>query len=138
MQLGALAAVFPGVDEPVRRVEIERADGTRIAADLAGEGKLPESFPSDIPMYPGARSAGVLSVGGEGAAGAFVAEAPLEQVYEFFRSELISRGWEIVDSAGATMPQNDRLAAEKDGSQLWVTITQAGESSQIFVAIQEG
>ena len=140
MQLDALAAIFPGAAEPVRHVEIEREDGTRLTADLAGAGKLPESFPADIPMFPGARSAGVLSVGGEGAAGAFVAEAPLEQVYEFFHNELVSGGWKIIGDTGASQPQNDRLAAEKDGSQLWVTITPAGDgkTSQIFLAIQEG
>ena len=140
MELEALAAILPGADEAVRHVEIERADGMRFTADLAGEGKLPESFPQDIPMYPGARPAGVLSVGGEGAAGAFVAPAPLAQVYEFFHTELVSSGWKIVGENGASPPKNDRLAAEKDGSQLWVTITPAGDgsTSQIFLAIQEG
>ncbi len=131
-----LVASLPGRNEPVQEILIDRPDGQKATAQLAGSGKIPSSFPEDVPVYPEAQSAGGLSVGGEGAAVAFITPADGSEVYAYYTEALKAGGW-LLDESLLAQPQQERISAMKDTRALWVTISHAPEGSQIFVALQE-
>lgn len=134
--LSELAAVLPGPDDPIRRVPVVSRDGREVDAELAGAGNLPESFPDDVPVFPGAQSAGGLAVGGEGLAAALVTESAAEAVVSFYVEELVARGWTLGAEPRDAL-QSDRISASKDDRTLWVVVSDAAGGAQIFLALDE-
>ncbi len=134
--LRELAAVLPGPNDPIRRVPVVTRDGREMDAELAGAGKLPDSFPDDVPVFPGAQSAGGLAVGGEGLAAALVTESATDAVVSFYSEELVARGWTLGAEPRDSL-QADRISASKDDRTLWVVVSDGSGGAQIFLALDE-
>lgn len=64
------------------------------------ERELPESFPKDIPLYPGAQSEVSLGMPGGPTLAAFTSSDSPETVLAFYIAELSNDGWTIEDEGG--------------------------------------
>lgn len=134
--LSELAAVLPGRDQPIKKIKVQGRDGLEKSAELAGDGKIPSAFPSDVPVYPNSVSTGGLAVGGEGAAVALVTQSSVEEVYSFYTRELSDGGWSL-DKELLASGWQEKITAKKDERTLWVTITDSPAGAQIFLAVEQ-
>jgi hypothetical protein len=66
---------------------------------LLKEGVVPEGFPSDVPVYPGATAGSSLSTPGQGVFATFASDDPVDKVLSHYRGELAKNGWSVVDTA---------------------------------------
>ena len=73
----------------------EAASGDAIAAD----GVIPEGFPSDVPVYPGAKPGSSMTMPGLGVFATFESSDKADKVVEHYRGELTKGGWSVTDSA---------------------------------------
>ncbi len=96
---------------------------------------VPENFPSDIPIYPGAQPAqgkGVEIEGSPQSAVQFLTNDALGDVHKFYTSELSSKGWTLdmdEENEGAATIQ-----ATKDNCKTNILITPAeGGGSDLFI-----
>jgi hypothetical protein len=112
-------------------------DSARFPTDLP-EGvtaAVPENFPSDIPIYPGAQAAqgkGVEIEGSPQSAVQFLTNDALGDVHKFYTTELGSKGWTLdldEENEGAATIQ-----ATKDNCKTNILITPAeGGGSDLFI-----
>ncbi len=63
------------------------------------EGAIPEDFPSDVPIYPGAKIGPSISMPGEGLFATFETGDAVDAILTHYRSELAKNGWSVVDNA---------------------------------------
>jgi len=98
--------------------------------------KLPDNWPSDAPTYPNAAiqysGSSNPQTGAEGSAVSFTTSDSVQTVTDFYKRELVSKGWVIDQSAsvgGATV-----LTAKKDTRTFGTYITDAG-NGQIAVTV---
>lgn len=78
-------------------------------------GKLPSGFPSDFPVYPGARLTSSWTAGGENSKGTSVvweSSDAVSKITDYYQKELVVKGWKIT----ATFNQGDSAtySFEKD------------------------
>ena len=115
-------------------------DSARFPTELA-EGvtaSVPDNFPTDVPIYPGAQAAqgkGVEIEGSPQSAVQFLTNDALDDVHKFYSSELGSKGWTLdsdsENEAAAT------IQATKDNCKANVLITPAeGGGSDIFIVTE--
>lgn len=86
------AAATPEGSFPASRYPAEMAEGTSAS--------VPDTFPKNIPLYPGsapAQGRGVDIEGAPMAALQLLTMDPPETVYDFYREKFQSDGWEIED-----------------------------------------
>lgn len=80
-------------------------DGDQITVDgpdgqvSVGQG-LPADFPADFPLPPGAEAQGGAAGAGRDVVAAFQADGSVQEVADFFASELPAAGYEITQTAG--------------------------------------
>ena len=76
-------------------VRFESESGDVFEAKIGGDVALPEGFPDDVPLYPGAKIIVALTVPGGGVMASFeTADAP-KKILDFYRRELPTKGWEV-------------------------------------------
>lgn len=102
-------------------VKVEN-DGKKISFDgkegkfsYSAEGELPADFPSDFPLYPGAKLTSSWSTSGDDGKGISVVWETgdsVDKVRNFYKEKLSSQGWKI-DSEFA-QEQMQTLSFEKD------------------------
>lgn len=63
------------------------------------EGVIPEGFPSDVPIYPGASAGSSMTTPGLGVFATFDTDDAVEAILAHYRSELAKNGWSLVDTA---------------------------------------
>jgi hypothetical protein len=63
------------------------------------EGVIPEGFPSDVPIYPGATIGSSMTTPGLGVFAMFDTDDAVEPILTHYRSELAKNGWSVVDTA---------------------------------------
>jgi hypothetical protein len=63
------------------------------------EGVIPDGFPSDVPIYPGAVIGSSISTPGLGVFSMFETGDAVEKILAHYRSELAKNGWSVVDTA---------------------------------------
>ena len=66
---------------------------------ILAEGVIPEGFPSDVPIYPGAEIGPSMTTPGLGVFATFVTDDAVEAILTHYRSELAKNGWSVVDTA---------------------------------------
>ena len=96
---------------------------------------VPDNFPTDVPVYPGAQAAqgkGVEIEGSPQSAVQFLTNDAYGDVRRFYTEQLTSKGWTIDEDseneASAT------LRASKDNCKVDVLVTPAeGGGSDIFI-----
>jgi hypothetical protein len=131
----ALALVACGDDE--ESVTVTTDDGQ--ATISGGEGKLAEGFPEEFPVYDAdIDSSAVINVNGQAQYTALlVTSDSVDDVYNWYKSQLPSEGWTIVNDAqistgdGAT----SMLSAERDGTTANMGVTQTDRGTEIAVTL---
>ena len=115
-------------------VKGEDGESVQISANESGV-SLPDGFPSDVPIYPGATIT-LTSETPQGMNVVLRTKDPAEKVRQFYQEKLKAEGWEIV--ATMNMPTGAMLQAKKgersqtvitgsDGQQTTISLTAASE-----------
>jgi hypothetical protein len=106
----------------------EAAPGEAIAED----GVIPEGFPSDVPVYPGAKPGSSMTMPGLGVFATFESSDAVAKIVEHYRSELTKAGWSVTDSAdggGIDATKSDRSVqmrarqSEQGGTEIAVNVS---------------
>ena len=64
----------------------------------ATDGVIPEGYPSDVPVYPGATPGSAMSMPGLGVFATFTSADSVDKILEHYRTELAKGGWSVSDS----------------------------------------
>jgi len=100
-------------------------------AEFSEQGQLPQDFPADLPVYPGAESDQGLSIPGQGLLVTFSTVAASDEVRAYYADELPKRGWTLLESEG-----EHRIVARKDDQEVSIMIMAAGSLTEIGVSVQ--
>ena len=96
---------------------------------------LPEGFPSDLPLYPGAKTTqGALR--GDLRMATFETSASTKEVSEFYKRELLGKGWALeadVQMGGQTM-----VSGTKGKRTAGIMILEMKNGAQIVVTVSKG
>ncbi len=127
-------------DAPAAVAREGAIDSTRFPTELpeGATAAVPDNFPGDVPIYPGAQAAQGKGVDIEGSAQSAVqllTNDALGDVHKFYSDELASKGWtldsDIENEAAAT------IQATKDNCKANVLVTPAeGGGSDIFIVTE--
>lgn len=99
------------------------------AEPIMTEGAIPEGFPSDIPVYPGATIGPSMSVPGEGVFATFATDDAVDAILTHYRSELAKNGWSVVDTA-----ERDGIDGTKGGRKVELRV-RPNEENRTDIAI---
>jgi hypothetical protein len=121
------------VDTSGNSVSITGSDGSTLSST---EGKLPEGFPADVPVYePGTITTGIATEGESGKS--FMVGIDTEDaagvVYDWYKSELESGGWTVK----TTMKTDDGglLSGEKGTTAVTLAVTAGSGGGKTGIAI---
>jgi hypothetical protein len=112
---------------------ITSEDGTTTVTSGAGA-KIPEGFPTDVPVYDGLvlefasaqPSEGAYAVNG-------TTESSLEDVFSFYKEKLTGGGWS--EEAAVTQPDMAFLAYKKENRSVNINLAQGEAGTNVAVAI---
>jgi hypothetical protein len=65
---------------------------------ISTDGVIPEGYPSDVPVYPGATPGSAMSMPGLGVFATFTSDDTVEKILEHYRTELSKGGWSVTDA----------------------------------------
>jgi hypothetical protein len=127
-------APVPGAEAPTAATPAPAAEeGEEAAPDVVvTEGALPEGFPSDVPVYPGADIGSSMTTPGLGIFSTFDTKDQVDAILAHYRSELAKNGWSVVDSPqgdGVDGTKGERTVkmrarrAEDDHTEIAITVT---------------
>jgi hypothetical protein len=100
-------------------VTVKTADGT-----YTGSSKIPENFPSDVPVYSDAKVQGSYAVNGASGQGYTVAlqtDDSLADVTAWYKREVVAKGWTVATEM--TVEGSYILSATKDSRGLNVSVS---------------
>jgi hypothetical protein len=104
------------------------------AGGTVTEGVIPEGYPSDLPVYPGADPGPAMTMPGHGLFATFETDDTVEAILTHFRAELASNGWSVQDT-----PDGTGLDGTKEGRSVQVRARTAESGrSEIAVSVGEG
>jgi cytoskeletal protein RodZ len=101
-------------------------------------GSLPDQFPSDFPIYPGATIANSWSASGNETQGVSVVwdtDASIKDVSDFYNDKLSNGGWKV--SGTFTNESSTTISFEKDSTNGFVGITK-GENGKTTISVSLG
>jgi len=120
-------------------------EGVRISGEKEGVGaisgrfgenaEIPDGFPEDVPIYPGADVIGGM-VAGDGGMVTLQTRDDAEKVTAFYRENLVKEGWNIgqeMDLGGQRV-----LAVEKEGRNAAVQISREADATTIVTTVGMG
>ncbi len=109
--------------------------GNAFEASIGEDAKVPRSFPTDIPLYPGAEPMAAMSAGAEGSMVTFKTMDSQQDIYEFYQTKLAEQGWAIAEeeSFGGQLG----LAGLKDSRKVTVNISGTKGDSRISVIVTD-
>jgi len=125
------------VDIDGDEVTIETEDGDiSIESD---EGKLPDGFPRDFPVYDDLKIGSTSRMGNEETVSYYVeAESrdDFDEVYEWYKAELEDEGWEITTDLLTTDGNSDTVLLVKKGDDsASVTITEVDSGVDVGIIV---
>jgi hypothetical protein len=130
---GVESATGVKVDEANNSVTMTGKDGSTVS--VGEDGKLPEGFPTEVPVYEGTVKTAIATESDKGKAFMVNIETPdaPADVFKWYEDEIASGGWTVK----STLKTGDGglLGAEKDALGLTVTITPAGTSANTNVSL---
>jgi len=94
---------------------------------IRADQKLPENFPTDVPVFQPSQPGGSLVMGPMTMA-SFETSAPAAQVISFYQTQLPAQGWSTVFGAPAEA-QNMMAIYKKENKQVTVNITGEGDKA---------
>lgn len=125
------------IDESKDNVTVTGADGTQVT--VGDDQKLPDSFPSAIPVYDGAKVTAQMEAAGEGGTMYVVTWTSADEfgtVLDWYKAQLEAKGWKITTTtkteAGglimATMGEKSNLnlgfdPSNEDGAKSVISMT---------------
>ncbi|MBN2846965.1 MAG: hypothetical protein JXP72_00745 [Coriobacteriia bacterium] len=121
------------------RVTIETDDGEATIA--GGEGVLVDEFPRDFPLYDGAAVVTSTYFGAaDGRDQVYVmlsTSDPVTDVYEWYKSELSSGGWELTNDVKMSTGDSElaQLAAESGTREAAVMVSEGSEGTEIVINV---
>lgn len=126
----------PAVAPPAPEGEAPPAPGAadaEVAPEaFASEGVIPEGYPSDVPLYPGADPGPAMTMPGLGVFATFESDDPVDAILAHFRGELTKGGWAVQDSS------EGGVDATKEGREVQVRARPNDSGrSEIAVNIQQ-
>lgn len=119
------------VDVSDNNVTVKTDQGTWSTSD-----KLPADFPTDVPVYPGAKVQGSVASAGQDNTGHYAGletTDALDDVIAWYKKEVKSAGWTIVTDA--TVNGSLILSATKDSRGLSVTVTKEGDKVVVGLVV---
>jgi hypothetical protein len=96
---------------------------------VAQEGVLPEGYPSDVPVYPGATPGSSMAMPGLGVFATFQSSDGIEQILGFYRDGMTKGGWSVQDTADKM-----GLDATKESRSVQVRV-RPGDSGRTEIAV---
>ena len=116
--------------------------GDNKSLDLPGggqitEGKLPDDWPDDFPVYDGAKLLGGISEvidGSTANSATWETGDSLDDVKQFFDDEFKKGPWKS-ESSGAVGGGSFWLAMKSDGAPAYVTVADGGDGKRLIVVI---
>lgn len=98
-----------------------------------GDGKLPENFPSDFPLYPNAKI--TSSLGGNGYWLTLATDDPLPTVEKYYDVNLREKGWKV----NQTSKEEEKISwtVSKNNLNGYLIIDTSEEQTTIVVVIGE-
>ena len=115
---------------------IQTKDGTMVAGDAA---KLPESFPKDVPVYPGAKPTLVSTMAGNETFNVnFDTADTIDKVGAYYKKELTANGWQeqqTMNQAGDRPMQ--MLNYTKGERMVMVTVTRDGDKTVLSLMVSK-
>lgn len=129
------AATGGAADVDVRNgdVTVKTADGTWTTSE-----KLPDGFPTDVPLYPGAKVKASVAGAGQQGGGHYVtleSSASIADIGAWYKKEVVAQGWAI--ETDATVSGSVMIGAKKDTRNLVVTITGDGDTVAIGLVVAQ-
>jgi len=120
-------------------------DGVRISGEKEGVGaisgrfgenaEIPDGFPEDVPIYPGADVIGGMVAGGGGMV-TLQSGDDLGKVTAFYRENLVKEGWNLASEMD--LGEQRVLAVQKEGRNGAVQISREGSDTNILITIGLG
>ncbi|MHB1034901.1 MAG: hypothetical protein ACYC35_12055 [Pirellulales bacterium] len=114
-------------------VTVAGKDGEKIQVSGGGAGvPLPESFPKDVPVYPGSTVATSATMK-EATQVSLQTGDSTQKAVTFYQSKLKENGWDIENTMN--MQQGNMLAAKKADSRLTVMIMAQDDKTMISLTL---
>jgi hypothetical protein len=127
-------AASPGAPAPGEAPPPAAAPSAQAPEATATDGVIPEGYPSDVPVYPGAAPGSAMAMPGLGVFATFASDDSVEKILEYYRTELAKGGWSVSDS-----PDGGGVDGAKAGRTVQVRARQGdGGRSEIAVSTSEG
>jgi len=114
-------------------IEGKQGEKVQIAAGEAGV-SLPDGFPKDVPVYPGATVIASATAKNMMNVSLQTTDQP-QQVKTFYQEKLKQNGWETQSTMN--VPQGTMLHATKDQRTQMVTITRDEDKTVIALVVTE-
>ncbi|MEZ4416449.1 MAG: hypothetical protein R3E10_11950 [Gemmatimonadota bacterium] len=124
------------VDVSEGRMRISSEQEGRSTTIEMGGGSLPEGFPDDVPIPPGAQIAVSMMSQGEGASVTLTTDDSVRSVYDYYLEHLVDEGWEIdqkMEASGMFI-----LHATKDERELAASIAGEGDETTVTLTVSDG
>ena len=100
----------------------------------AVEAKLPDDFPTDIPVFDGAKVAAVQKLANNANNVIFTADdADAPKVFDFYKKDMEHEGWKTEQEFQG--PENSFLSFKKDGMITNVSVTKDPKSGKRVIAV---
>ena len=119
-------------------IEMKSSKGEKVNIAASDKGvALPENFPSDIPLMPGAVVKMAITTGGNLSVH-FGVKASQADATRFYEENLKAKGWEI--DATMKMGESSMVSAKKGKRQCVLTVATEGAGSivQVMVPSEKG
>lgn len=100
-----------------------------------GGGSVPKNWPSDITVYKGSKVTGSAETD-EGLSLMLETSDSVEKVYNFYKSDLPNKGWNIITDA--TYGGSSMLQGEKSGKAVMLSVSKNQDNSKTLIAISVG
>lgn len=104
-------------------------DGKTVTVNIGG-GKIPDDYPKDLPIYPGAKTTAVQSTSEKHMVNLMLESGDaMDKIAGFYKSGLESNGWKIENSISTA--QMTAFTAAKDNRQAILQILDASDKRNI-------
>lgn len=123
----------------VTNIEMKSSKGEKVSVAASDKGvALPENFPNDIPVMPGAVVKMAVNTGGNLSVHFSVKASPADAM-KFYEENLKAKGWKI--DATMNMGESSMVSAEKDKRKCVLNIAKedgGGVMVQVMVPNEKG
>ena len=112
-------------------VTVKTDQGTYSTSD-----KIPSDFPSDVPVYSGAKVQSSVATSQQQGSGHYLAletTDSLDKVSAWYKSQVVDKGWKI--ESDATIQGTLILGATKDTRQLSVSVSDDGNGKVAIILV---